>query len=88
MEIMGDTTVHQTNSEIQKFYDGKKIFITGGTGFLGKLLVEKLLRSTNVDSIYFLIRPKKGKTIHARLDEYFNDVVSIKININFFFYNS
>ncbi|KAK9745308.1 Male sterility protein [Popillia japonica] len=41
----------------------------------GKLLVEKLLRSTNVDSIYFLIRPKKGKTIHARLDEYFNDVI-------------
>ncbi|KAI4454820.1 male sterility protein 2-related [Holotrichia oblita] len=81
MEIMSDTTIHQTNSEIQKFYDGKKVFITGGTGFLGKLLVEKLLRSTNILAIYFLIRPKKGKSIHTRLDEYFDDLIFQRLKI-------
>ncbi|GJQ85401.1 hypothetical protein Trydic_g10175 [Trypoxylus dichotomus] len=75
MEITPNITLHDSDSEIQRFYNGKKVFITGGTGFLGKLLVEKLLRSTNVAAIYFLIRPKKGKSIHTRLDEYFDDVV-------------
>lgn len=76
MEINTDMAVYPADSKVQRFYDGKKIFITGGTGFLGKLLVEKLLRSTNVAAIYFLIRPKKGKNIHTRLDEYFDDIVS------------
>ena len=44
---------------IPEFYAGKSIFITGGTGFLGKVLVEKLLRSCpDVKKIYLLVRPK------------------------------
>lgn len=31
-------------SEIQQFFRGTNIFITGVTGFLGRILVEKLLR--------------------------------------------
>jgi FlaA1/EpsC-like NDP-sugar epimerase len=31
-------------SAIQEFYKGKVVFVTGGTGFLGKLLVHKLIR--------------------------------------------
>lgn len=31
-------------SQIQKAFAGSAILLTGGTGFLGKLLVEKLLR--------------------------------------------
>lgn len=29
---------------VQYFYKGKTIFVTGGSGFLGILLIEKLLR--------------------------------------------
>lgn len=32
------------NSEIGRFFQNKSIFITGGTGYLGSLLVHKLLR--------------------------------------------
>lgn len=31
-------------SEVTNFYEGCNVFITGGSGFLGKLLIEKLLR--------------------------------------------
>lgn len=32
------------DSPVQQFYEGKTIFITGGSGFLGKQLIEKLFR--------------------------------------------
>ncbi|XP_046419389.1 putative fatty acyl-CoA reductase CG5065 [Neodiprion fabricii] len=56
-------------SEIQQFYAGQKIFITGGTGFLGTVLIEKLLQSCrDIGKIYILIRPKKEKSVEERLD--------------------
>ncbi|XP_063923372.1 fatty acyl-CoA reductase wat-like [Zophobas morio] len=58
-----------TQSQICKFYDGQHVFITGGNGFIGKILVEKLLRSTNVAIIYLLMRTKKGKDVYTRLEE-------------------
>ncbi|KAH0817603.1 hypothetical protein GEV33_005189 [Tenebrio molitor] len=36
-----------------------------------KVLIEKLLRSTNVATIYVLIRAKKGKNVSTRLEEMF-----------------
>nr|CAI5821299.1 unnamed protein product [Callosobruchus analis] len=53
---------------IQEFYKDANIFITGSTGFLGQILVEKLLRSCkDVSTLYLLVRNKKGKNIHTRL---------------------
>lgn len=57
---------------IKDFYEGKTIFLTGGTGYLGKLLLAKILRSTNVKEIILLCRPKKGKSNDERLDKIFN----------------
>lgn len=56
-------------SQVVDFYCGKSVFITGGTGFLGSCLIEKLLRCTDIKNIYLLIRPKKGKKINERLEE-------------------
>ncbi|XP_050358525.1 fatty acyl-CoA reductase 1-like [Nymphalis io] len=53
---------------IQEYYKGKTIFITGGSGFMGKVLVEKLLYScSDLDRIYLLLRNKKGVKPEDRL---------------------
>nr|CAD7450804.1 unnamed protein product [Timema bartmani] len=54
---------------------GKCIFITGGSGFVGKAIVEKLLRSVPDVTIILLIRPKRGKSAQERLEEILNDKV-------------
>lgn len=64
---------------MQKFYQNKSIFLTGGTGFLGKIIIEKLLRSCEIDTIYVLVRSKKGKDIATRLEDIVNDVVFEKL---------
>lgn len=57
-------------SEINEYLKNKCVFITGATGFLGKSLIEKLLRSCyELDRIYLLVRPKKGKGTEERLDD-------------------
>ena len=51
-----------SNTSIASYYSGKSVFLTGGSGFIGKVIVEKLLRACpDIARIYFLIRPKKGK---------------------------
>ena len=65
-------------SEIASFYKNKGIFVTGATGFLGKVLLEKLLRScSDLKMIYVLVRPKKGVPASERLAEIFNCKVSL-----------
>ena len=60
------------NTSVAKFYEGKTVFLTGGTGFIGKVIVEKLLRSCpDLKNIYFLIRPKKGLTCDERMKKMF-----------------
>ncbi|XP_041675455.1 fatty acyl-CoA reductase wat [Drosophila eugracilis] len=52
---------------IQGFFRNKTVFLTGATGFLGKVITEKLLRTTEVNRIYSLIRPKRGVPIQERI---------------------
>ncbi|XP_076642655.1 putative fatty acyl-CoA reductase CG5065 isoform X2 [Halictus rubicundus] len=57
-------------SSIEAFYSDAVILVTGATGFLGKALVEKLLRScSRLITIFILVRPKKGHTIDQRLKQ-------------------
>ncbi|KAL7013673.1 hypothetical protein ACKWTF_015516 [Chironomus riparius] len=66
------TIIEENYVSIPEFYSDKSVFITGATGFLGKILVEKLLRSCpNIKNIYLLMRPKKEQKMHERLLEIF-----------------
>jgi len=58
---------------IPAFYKNASIFITGATGFLGKSILEKLLRSCHeIDKIYVLVRSKKGHCPSERVEALFN----------------
>jgi HAD superfamily hydrolase (TIGR01490 family) len=50
-------------------YRGKAVLITGGTGFLGTALVEKMLRSLpSLRRLYLLVRPSRDKGARERFE--------------------
>ncbi|XP_041471919.1 fatty acyl-CoA reductase 1-like isoform X1 [Lytechinus variegatus] len=52
------------------FYAGKTLMITGATGFIGKVMLEKLLRCCpDIRKVFLLVRPKSGQRAAARIDE-------------------
>jgi fatty acyl-CoA reductase len=56
--------------DIQKFYENKTILLTGTTGFVGKVVLEKLLRTCpNFKRIYLMVRSKKSQSIIERMKE-------------------
>ncbi|XP_035280987.1 fatty acyl-CoA reductase 1 isoform X1 [Anguilla anguilla] len=66
----GRQSDRQTDSmaSIADYYAGKSVLITGATGFMGKVLVEKLLRCCpGVQALYILVRPKAGQTMQERV---------------------
>lgn len=68
-EFYDSTTVFVTGLFIVIFIPVlfKLLIHAGATGFLGKVLVEKLLRScTGIQKVYILIRKKRGKSSFER----------------------
>ena len=75
-------------SDVQAFYAGKHVFLTGATGFVGKarsslqsaltsqVYLEKLLRSCpDIAGIFILIRGKKSVPASERLAKLLADDV-------------
>ena len=69
--------VYKLPNRIVNMLDGQVILITGATGFMGKVLLEKILRISDVDTIYLLIRNKKGKDSRQRVEELYHSPVSL-----------
>ena len=64
------------NGVVSHFYRKKSVFITGATGFMGKVLVHKLLQSCPLlDKIYVLIRSKRGVEPQDRLQALFRSPI-------------
>lgn len=75
---MGSSTA---GSRIREFYGNKSVFLTGATGFLGKMILLKLLKSCpEISNVYVLIREKKEATAAERLR---SDVLNAEVRVNY-----
>lgn len=55
---------------IKEFYAGKTIFLTGTTGFVGKVVLEKLIRCLpDIKKIFVMVRAKKNVTVRERFEK-------------------
>ena len=82
------------SSQVVRFYERRCVLVTGGTGFMGRVLIEKLLRSCHdISKIYLLLRTKAGGEVQDRLKDiteipvsfYLNWECEINDNVNFLF---
>ena len=55
---------------IKEFYKGKTIFLTGTTGFVGKVVLEKIIRSLpDFKKLFVMVRAKKNMTVGERFEK-------------------
>lgn len=60
---------------IPEWFSGRNVVVTGGTGFMGKVLLFKLLDSCpDIGNIYIIIREKKGMTLETRFQKLIEEV--------------
>lgn len=92
LELLGERSFNEPRevdeseigSPVQEFFRDAVVFMTGGTGFMGKVLLDKLLRSCpHIKHIYLLIRSKKGKNVEERLQDIFEDRVIIIVILHY-----
>lgn len=70
---------------IKDFFKGRNVLVTGATGFMGKVLIEKLVRSCpEIGKICLLVRHKKGKDTNSRIKEILDVKVCFNLNILMF----
>jgi fatty acyl-CoA reductase len=50
-------------------FRGGSVLLTGASGYVGALVLEKLLRCTDVEKIYVMLRAKRGEDIQSRLQK-------------------
>jgi thioester reductase-like protein len=70
------STASTTMSPLEAFYSNSTVLISGGNGFLGKVLIEKLLRCFDIAKIYLLMRAKNGEDVEGRMEKFLNETVS------------
>ena len=54
---------------VSDFYKGQTVLLTGGSGFVGKVVLCRLLQQDSCRKIYLLLRPSRGVSAAARLHD-------------------
>lgn len=69
-----------TTKNIKEYFERVNVFITGSTGFMGKVLIAKLLQSCQgIDKIYILLRSKRGLECKTRFQNFIGNKVFDKV---------
>ncbi|XP_034242356.1 fatty acyl-CoA reductase 1-like [Thrips palmi] len=56
------------HTRVPDFFVGRTLLLTGATGFLGRLVLEQVLRTCpDVEKVYVVMRPKRGLAVQERL---------------------
>lgn len=76
MTEMTETRGQPLEPGLARFFARSSVLITGVTGFVGKVLLEKILRSCpDVGSIYLIVRGKRG----LRADDRIADILKMQL---------
>ncbi|GLH06172.1 Putative fatty acyl-CoA reductase CG5065 [Gryllus bimaculatus] len=68
-EAPGDAGAER--GQVASCFAGKDVFVTGGSGFIGRVLIEKLLREApDVGTVFVLMRAKKGVPARERVHSF------------------
>lgn len=80
LEVLNQINSHALSSSpddklnVRGFYAGKNILLSGCTGFVGKVILEKLFRSCpEINKLYIMVRPKRNKLPMERVK---NEILS------------
>lgn len=66
-------------SKVNEWYRGRKVLVTGASGLMGKVLIEKLLYSLpDIGCVYTLVRTKRGKNAESRIEDMWKLPVGLK----------
>ncbi|CAH1738325.1 fatty acyl-CoA reductase wat-like isoform X2 [Aphis gossypii] len=69
------------DTSITEFFRNGTVFVTGSTGFLGKLLTEKLLRSCSLKTIALFVRSTQGLDSSQRAADIYDQSVFDRLRI-------
>lgn len=73
-QVASSNINNNTEKLLSHFYKGKEVFLTGATGFVGKVCLIKLLTDLrDVKRIYIVMRPKKGLSPDERFKRMLQD---------------
>lgn len=65
---LADSAPVSGSSPVNQMFNNRSIFITGASGFIGRVLLEKLLRTyQGINKVYILMRTKKNQQPYDRL---------------------
>lgn len=80
MLVNNNSLVDTKGPTIGEYFAHKNIFITGGTGFIGTVLIEALLSTTpDIGKIFLLVRGKYGADANKRLEKLLSKQVRLVI---------
>ncbi|KAF2897499.1 hypothetical protein ILUMI_08675 [Ignelater luminosus] len=83
---MADLTQSKNRIAGDRGFKNKTLLITGGTGFLGKVFIEKILRTgLLVKTIYVIVRSRKENDPQTRIKKMFENPVFVHVSTAYCF---